>query len=306
MQGRPFQIMLTADPSQDVSAVMHALEQLEFSVRVCHSLEDARERLAARRTHAVISTTGRTAPDPQAMITLLRENPATAHIPIYILGDMVAAPAATDFAVYADGVIPLSATSQAADALAARLASRLRDLYHPVTLLPSGGYVHDLLEETTREVPKLRYMLLARLMGLKAFNVFKGYESGNDMLAGVADMLCELIAQRGNNEEILCHINGPDFCIITSDRRVESLCRTILVKSQRHFRLYYTPYEIMQGYITLEDEHMAGNYYLAEVMIAGVEIPSQWDSPHQYLLDMLHELVLQVEKESWGFKIITL
>lgn len=277
---------------------------------ICRDLGATRSELLSRTAHALFLCGGPRDPDPLLLIETVRGNQALAHLPVFALEN----PANPAFArnctlMGANAVLraPDERTPEdEARAIINQVYKTLRGVFHPATRLQTGGALMHRLEAMTQDVEKTRYMLCIKLHGLKSYNIYKSYDEGDAMLAALADSIGELLAQRGNHNTVLGHLAADKLLLITHDRRVESLCRTILHQSERIIRRFYTPFELMQGFITIEDERIRGNYYLAEAMIAGVEIPTQWNSHPVYLLDMLKELLRQVEKDESGYKIISL
>jgi GGDEF domain-containing protein len=289
-------------------AVLNAHEKLECAI--CRDLGGARAELLSRTAHALVLATNPGDPDPLLLLETVRRNPALAHMPVFVLDNASNPQIIRNCTLMgANAVIRLpgaGATNDDDYAMAAQIYRSLRNVYHPATRLQTGGAFMHRLEAMTQDVEKTRYLLCVKLHGLKSYNIYKSYDQGDAMLGAMADSIGELLAQRGNHNTVLGHLSSDKLCLITHDRRVESLCRTILHQSERIFRHFYTPFELMQGFITLEDNRIKGNYYLAETMIAGVEIPTQWNSHPVYLLDMLSELLRQVEKDESGYKIISL
>lgn len=309
MAERRFRIMLAAGAGSAADAVYRELQGGGADVVVHEDDALTRAEITARRAHAAVLCEGGGAPGAAPLIAFIRDNPATAHIPVFLVRDPSAARAPSFIPFGVAAVFdppPQTAAHEPSGSLHDCVLRHVRALHHPVTLLPTGAVLHDLLDSQTRKTEKIRHLLIVKLMGLKAYNVHKSYDSGDAMLGSFANLLLETLVERGAHNDILGHLHASKFCVLSHDRRVETLCRSIIVKTQRHIRTYYSPFELMQGYVTVEEEGRAGNYYLAEAMIAGAEIPSGWDSPHVYVLDMLNELLKHVERGNDGYKLISL
>ena len=311
METRTYKCLVTAAPdarAPGAAALINSHPKL--TAVVCHDAAEARAELFSRTVHAVVLGASRNDPDPFLLAEAARQNASLAHIPLLVPANPANPQIVRNCLTLGASLLPeipgANAHPDDETAFTDQIVSRLRAIYHPASLLQTGAVLGSRLSGMTHNVEKLRYVLLIKLLGLKSYNIYKSYPDGDDMLAELAATISELLAQRGNHNTVLGHLSSDEFLIITHDRRVESLCRTILNQGQRIFRKFYTPYELMQGYITVEDEHYSGNYYLAEVLIAGAEIPTQWDSHPVYVLDILKELLGKVEKDDSKFKIITL
>lgn len=308
MGERKFKVLITAAEGAMPEQFLLLPEEGILETAIVTDVEWAREEIFSRKVHAVLMSLQSGAPDPALIIETIRNSPGFGHLPIFVFETpQTMQAAARCLAKGADETLHLPSNDETANSRnISSVLNRLHSIYHPVSLLPTGGVLHNKLSESTSKVPKMRQMLLAKLHGLKAFNVYRTYEDGDNMVAAVSDMLSANLADRKDHDAFLGHLASDEFVIVTSDKRVETLCKSILTKSQRSIRSFYTPYELIQGYISVEAEHYKGRYYLAELMIACAEIPSQWDSHYIFVLDLLKELLGHIEKEKGGYKIISL
>ena len=131
-----------------------------------------------------------------------------------------------------------------------------------------------------------------------------GYDAGDEMLAEVAQMLGDVVRANGEKTDFVGRLHGPRFCVITRTRNVESMCRMIVTRSTRLFRKFYSPFEWMKGYVTVESGRYAGDYYLAELNIAGLMVPAKWDNNRAYLLDIAEEVLQKVAESKQAYIIV--
>ncbi|HPI76345.1 MAG TPA: diguanylate cyclase [bacterium] len=172
-----------------------------------------------------------------------------------------------------------------------------------ITGLISGPALARRLESLSMEARKEWYFIEVKLLGIKPYNLQKGYDLGDELLKGLGELLTEIAAEYGSETDFVGRLFGPRFCIVAEPRKVESVCRTIKTKSERFFRNYYSSFEWMKGYLTVEGGNSAGDYYLCELLVAAVHVPSNWGNSLAYLLDIAEEVLAKVDKTRQGYLI---
>ena len=175
----------------------------------------------------------------------------------------------------------------------------------PVSGLISGPVLDQQLERLCSASPDSWYFIEIMLLGIRAYNRQYGYDAGDELIAELAAIVEETTRELGAETDIVGRLHGPRFCIASRTRRIESLCRTLLLKSSRLFRKHYTPFEWMKGYITIEGGKHAGNYHLCEVIAAAVQVPPKWDNNRAFLLDVAEEILEKIPKSKQKYVIIT-
>lgn len=306
MAARKTNIIAVASASPFVDAMMRNVDAEKISVQIKKSRDEIFKEASCGRMHALLLSTGAEGMDIENLSNEVLSNPATSHTPIFVIDEyheIASAPA------YADGVIAYAPGESDAAATAPHLARIFRGIdavYHPVTRLLTGGPLMETLSGITHDVKKSGFFLLVKLMGMKAFNMHKNYDAGDNLMAAFAEILYEILSASENHSDVLGHLHSDEFCIFTYEKRVETMCKNILVKSERLLRSFYSPYELMRGYITIEGDKQHGHYFLAETMITGAEVPLHWDSHYVYVTDLLKELMKKVEADDLGYRIMKL
>jgi GGDEF domain-containing protein len=191
-------------------------------------------------------------------------------------------------------------------ALAARLIARQKECWlDPVTGLVAGPFLDNALDRLCSHNSFSWHFLEIKLLSLKAINLHYGYDSGDEMIARLAEMFEEEVFAQGSESDFAGRLYGTRFCIITRSRNVDSFCRNVLNKSQRVFRKFYTPFEWMKGYLTVESGKQSGNYHLCDIVIAALQIPAGWDNNRAYLLDVADEVLMKIPKTKNKYLIVT-
>ncbi|MFA6449257.1 MAG: diguanylate cyclase [bacterium] len=189
--------------------------------------------------------------------------------------------------------------------LAAQLIARQKEYrLDPVTGLVAGPFLDNVLERLCSRNTFSWYFLEIKLLSLKAINYQYGYDSGDEMMARLAEMLEAEIHLQGTETDFAGRLYGTRFCVVSRARNIDSLCRNIITKSGRVFRKFYTPFEWMKGHVTVEGGKKAGNYHLCDVVIAALQVPSGWDNNRAYLLDIADEVLMQIPKSKNKYLIV--
>jgi len=180
-----------------------------------------------------------------------------------------------------------------------------RERKDPITGMLTGPVLHSILENMCTSSETDWYFVAVKLLGVQAYNLANGFDAGDNMLAKFGQTLRELIEEQGEKTDICGRLGGSVFCVITRSRRIDSICRNVLVRCERMIRSFYTAFELMKGYVTVEDGPGAGDYHLAEATIGAIQVPPRWNNNHVYLTDLAEELLMDVLKHEAGYRIIT-
>jgi GGDEF domain-containing protein len=172
-----------------------------------------------------------------------------------------------------------------------------------VTGLISGPALTRRLDSLCMESTKEWYFIEVKLLGIKPYNLQKGYDLGDELLKGLGETLSEIVDGYGSETDFVGRLFGPRFCVVAESRKVESICRTIKTKSERLFRKYYSSFEWMKGYLTVEGGNSAGDYYLCELLVAAVHVPPNWGNSLAYLLDIAEDVLAKADKTRQGYLI---
>lgn len=149
---------------------------------------------------------------------------------------------------------------------------------NPLTLLPGNVPISknlDLRLET--QVPFV--VCYIDLDNFKPYNDCYGYEKGDQIITGLADILREIVTDRG---DFIGHIGGDDFIVIFSANNWQRQCNQILANFSQWVRHCYRPEDQMKGGISAIDR--AGNrqfYAQLTLSIGCVCLPPPTCKSHQ-------------------------
>ncbi|GLS89595.1 GGDEF domain-containing protein [Psychromonas marina] len=142
---------------------------------------------------------------------------------------------------------------------------------NPLTLLPGNVPINKKLEQyICAEYPFV--IAYIDLDNFKPYNDYYGYEKGDQIITGVANILREVVTEP---HDFIGHIGGDDFIIITSNELMKSICEAILTKFSEWVRHRYLPEDQVMGGISAKDRFGKDQFYpMLTLSIGCVEFPS--------------------------------
>lgn len=144
-------------------------------------------------------------------------------------------------------------------------------------------------------------VLYIDLDNFKAFNDYFGFEHGDRALLLLSNILKEVVERLGIDTDLLGHIGGDDFIIITKLPRAERIGQEIIRLFELRVKELYDPETLMQGFILTADRK--GKLIQVPIMtlsIAGVANISDSPFPNHLALAEAAAEVKQAAKASSG------
>lgn len=124
--------------------------------------------------------------------------------------------------------------------------NRRKGQYHPVTNLPTGELINAQLRELLTSQDWT--MALIRISGFEHFTQLYGVVVGEDVLKFTALLLCDVVRQHGDADDIVGQmLIGPYFVIISTPDRIEAIASDLVVRFDADIRLHYDYRDIQQG-----------------------------------------------------------
>jgi GGDEF domain-containing protein len=144
----------------------------------------------------------------------------------------------------------LGELSQAFQRMAQRLKS-LEEMHldaNPLTYLPGSTTIESVLNRRLMNETRTAFCQVD-LSNFKAFNDRYGYARGNKVLLLTAKVLTETVRKEGSEGDLVGHIGGDDFVVITSPERCEAICRAIIESFDRRVPDFYDLKDRQRGCI---------------------------------------------------------
>lgn len=123
---------------------------------------------------------------------------------------------------------------------------------NPLTHLPGNNAIQRELQKRIEHGQKFA-VAYCDLDHFKAFNDAYGFVEGDRMIRFTADLLQEVLAEYGNDNDFLGHIGGDDFVFLTTPERIETLCQTILNQFANGIKSFYQQEDLERGYFMAQN-----------------------------------------------------
>lgn len=108
-------------------------------------------------------------------------------------------------------------------------------------------------ELTTRiKQNKLFAAIYVDIDSLKIFNNVYGYSQGDHAIRLVAEILGETVRLFGNPDDLVGHIGGDDFAVISTPQKASIICQRIITDFDNRIRTLYHQKDLERGYIKYE------------------------------------------------------
>ena len=141
---------------------------------------------------------------------------------------------------------------------------------NPLTLLPGNVPINKKLDQFIRSKSPFVIAYLD-LDNFKPYNDYYGYEKGDQIITGVADILRTVVTDKS---DFIGHIGGDDFIIITRSEQWKGYCDEILLQFSEWVRHRYLPEDQMMGGISASDRFGQKQFYpMLSLSIGCVALP---------------------------------
>jgi diguanylate cyclase (GGDEF)-like protein len=128
---------------------------------------------------------------------------------------------------------------------------------NPLTLLPGNVPISKRLDLLLKEQTPLSVCYID-LDNFKPYNDCYGYEKGDQIILGVANILKECITDKN---DFIGHIGGDDFIFISTSTNWKAQCNKVLDKFSEWVPHRYLPDDSLKGGITSEDRNGNEQFY---------------------------------------------
>jgi len=139
-----------------------------------------------------------------------------------------------------------------------RMARKLEELEqasldaNPLTRLPGNLAIERALEERIAQQRPFAHLYLD-LDNFKAYNDHYGYNAGSNVINRVGALLRRIVDERGGDDDMVGHIGGDDYMILTSPQRAEDLAKSVITQFDRLVPEIYDAKDLQAGFIVGTD-----------------------------------------------------
>jgi len=128
---------------------------------------------------------------------------------------------------------------------------------NPLTLLPGNVPINKKLDQFIGSQSPFVIAYLD-LDNFKPYNDYYGYEKGDQIITGLADILRSVATEK---QDFIGHIGGDDFILVTASDDWKKLCDEILTQFSEWVRHRYFPEDQMMGGISAKDRLGQKQFY---------------------------------------------
>jgi GGDEF domain-containing protein len=125
---------------------------------------------------------------------------------------------------------------------------------NPLTRLP-GNLVLD--RELLARIDKdtLFSQIYFDLDHFKVYNDRYGYQAGSDVIAQVGELIQQGVDTTGNPDDVLGHIGGDDYVVLTSPNKADELAHTVLAAFDQVVPSFYSDEDVKAGHFKGKDRY---------------------------------------------------
>ncbi|MEW5762897.1 MAG: GGDEF domain-containing protein [Bacillota bacterium] len=153
---------------------------------------------------------------------------------------------------------------------------------NPLTGLPGNRQIEaELLNRLTGNEPFS--VIYSDLDHFKGFNDRYGFERGDQAIKLTAAVITEEVGRVGRPDDLVGHIGGDDFVVITRPEIAEEICRSIIAAFDRRIPELYDPEDREKGYIeTVDRQDRPVRLPLMSISLALIDCqPGQFTNPEE-------------------------
>lgn len=143
-------------------------------------------------------------------------------------------------------------------------------------------------------------IIRADVMYLDNYNRVFGTAHGDELIKGLVDLLSEMQKSVGTAQDLITHMGGDDFVVLTTPDRVHNYCDALQKGFNSLINNLYSNHTIRNGYMELEEGHGVRKVPLCTLALAGMTGRSVAMINSTQTLDSLHKLLRAVQDRFGG------
>jgi len=160
---------------------------------------------------------------------------------------------------------------------------------NPLTRLPGNLAIDRELEQRIDQGLPFAHLYID-LDNFKAYGDHYGYKVGSDAINLVGKLLLEAVEQHGGPNDLVGHIGGDDYVVLTDPHRAEELAEAIISNFDGHVPKLYDPKDLEAGFIIGTDRYgIKRSFPLLTISIA---ITLSENLEHPSLLTISHNCAM--------------
>ncbi|HKP54179.1 MAG TPA: response regulator [Chloroflexia bacterium] len=189
--------------------------------------------------------------DGYEVCRLMQLNPRLNHIPVIMVTARSAIP--NKVMGYQRGADDYVVKPFDPEELSVRVRAQLHHLYHDtvaeLTGLPGPQVIEETIQSRTQDSSRPWAIIYIDITNFTAYNESYTFLEGDDMIKEAADALDQAVRQEGEGDDLVGHMGGDKFVVITEPPRVEAItacAQELFAKGRDNL---YSPVEREQGFV---------------------------------------------------------
>ncbi len=122
----------------------------------------------------------------------------------------------------------------------------------PLTHLPGNMVIQRRVDDLLKDNIPFAHAFVD-LDHFKAYNDRYGYQNGSDIISEVGDIIKDIIAAEGNEDDFVGHIGGDDYIFLTSSEKVETLAGRVIEEFEKMIPAKYSEEDRQAGFFVCQD-----------------------------------------------------
>jgi len=176
------------------------------------------------------------------------------------------------------------------DSMAKIQVEQARDS-NPLTGLPGNRSITERIIGELDQADRVMTVLYLDLDNFKAFNDRYGFEHGDKAILMVAEIMRKIVSMYGNKDDLIGHIGGDDFAIITTPDKADSIAEMIIKEFDCRVVTLYDNEDRDKGFIsTIDRQGQLFSYPVMSISIAAVSNENYVIENHLQLGELAAEL----------------
>ena len=237
--------------------LLHILEvnllHANLDVVTTRSSAEALRQAAAVHPDIVIVDTALPDLDIGELCRQLKESPQTSLVPVIAIGARARRKGRARAAYDANHYVakPFDPHEVVAVVLAFLRQKERAENIDPFTGLANQAQVNRELAGLIEQNRTFAAMYIS-MDDLKAFNRVYGFAQGDRTIRLLGNIISDAVRLFGNPDDLVAHLNGDRFVVISTPYKARNLCRRIIADFNRRIKSLYAGEHLKRGYIAYE------------------------------------------------------
>jgi diguanylate cyclase (GGDEF)-like protein len=154
---------------------------------------------------------------------------------------------------------------------------------NPLTRLPGNLAIDRELEQRIKQKRPFAHLYID-LDNFKAYSDHYGYKVGSDAINMVGKLLREVVEGHDSKDDLVGHIGGDDYVVLTNPDRAEELAKAIISDFDSHVPELYQDDDLRAGFVVGTDRHVIKRSF--QLLTISIAITLSENMEHPFLLSI--------------------